>query len=52
VNEIKEVWRFVNYISSQIPEPVLSEEELIRTVANLKQDMALLKKKVLPGNDG
>ncbi len=50
-NEIKEVWKFVNYISSQIPEPSLSEEELIRTVASLKQDMALLKKKVLPGKD-
>jgi transcriptional regulator with XRE-family HTH domain len=48
VNEIKEVWRFVNYISAEIPEPVLPEDELIKTIANLKQDMALLKKKVLP----
>ena len=52
VNEIKEVWRFVNYISSEIPEPVMTEDELIKTVASLKQDMALLKKKVLPGEKG
>ncbi len=49
INEIKEVWKFNNYISAEIPEPVLPEEELIKAVANLKQDMALLKKKVLPG---
>ena len=48
VNEIKEVWRFVNYISSEIPDPVLPEEELIKTVVNLKHDMDLLKNKVLP----
>jgi hypothetical protein len=51
VNEIREVWRFINYISSEIPEPVLPEEELIRTVANLKQDMARLKKQILPGKE-
>ena len=51
VNEIKEVWRFRNYISSEIPEPVLPEEDLIKTVANLKQDMALLRKQILPGRD-
>jgi transcriptional regulator with XRE-family HTH domain len=51
VNEIKEVWKFINYISSEIPEPVMNEDELIRTVTSLKQDMALLKKKVLPGKN-
>ena len=50
-SEIKEVWQFVNYISSEIPEPVMSEDELIKTVASLKQDMALLKKKVLPAKN-
>ncbi len=49
VNEIKEVWKFVHYISAEIPEPVLSEEELVRTVAGLKKDMDLLKRKMLPG---
>jgi transcriptional regulator with XRE-family HTH domain len=51
VNEIKEVWRFVNYISAEIPEPVLPEEELIRTVADLKHDMEILKKTVLRKKD-
>ena len=49
VNEIKEVWKFNNYISEEIPDPVLPEEDLIKTVVNLQQDMALLKKQVMPG---
>ena len=51
VNEIKEVWKFVNYISSRIPDPVLPEEELVKTVANLKHDMDILKKTVLLKKD-
>jgi len=47
ITEIKEVWRFVNYISAEIPDPVTPEEELIKTVANLKHDMDILKKTVL-----
>jgi transcriptional regulator with XRE-family HTH domain len=48
VSEIKEVWKFINYISAEIPEPVLPEDDLVKTIADLKKDMALLKKQVLP----
>ena len=41
--EIREIWRFVNFISHEIPEPILPENELVRTVAGLKQDMDRLK---------
>jgi len=47
VSEIKEVWKFVNYICSDMPEPELPQNELIRTVASLKQDVNQLKKKFL-----
>ncbi len=43
VPEIREVWRFVNYISSELPDPVLPKDELIRTVASLKHDVDRLK---------
>ena len=43
VSEIKEIWKFVNYISSELPDPVLPKDELVKTVANLKLDVERLK---------
>ena len=43
VNEIREIWRFVHFISQEIPEPVIPENQLVRTVASLKQDLDRLK---------
>ncbi|MCG8701992.1 MAG: LexA family transcriptional regulator [Bacteroidales bacterium] len=51
VNEIKEVWKFVHYISSELPEPMLPQDELLKTVANLKSDMHRIKSVVLPKKD-
>jgi len=44
VNGIREIWKFIHFISHEIPEPVLPENELVRTVAGLKQDMDRLKR--------
>ena len=49
--EIREIWRFVNFISHEIPEPILPENELVRTVAGLKQDMDQLKMKLEKGGE-
>jgi len=46
VNEIKEIWRFVHYISNEIPDPVLPQEELYKTVTSLKKDVDKLKRKL------
>jgi transcriptional regulator with XRE-family HTH domain len=43
VNEIREIWRFVHFISHEIPEPIIPENQLVRTVTNLKQDLDRLK---------
>lgn len=43
VNEIREIWKFIHFISQEIPEPVIPENQLVRTVANLKQDIERLK---------
>lgn len=43
VNEIREIWRFIHFISHEIPEPVIPENQLVRTVASLKQDLDRLK---------
>jgi len=44
VNGIKEIWKFIHFISHEIPEPVIPENQLVRTVAGLKQDMERLKR--------
>ncbi|HYW96966.1 MAG TPA: LexA family transcriptional regulator [Bacteroidales bacterium] len=46
VNEIREVWRFVHFISSEIPDPVMPHDELVKTVAVLKHDVDHIKKKI------
>lgn len=43
VGEIREIWRFVHFISHEIPEPIIPENQLVRTVATLKQDLDQLK---------
>jgi transcriptional regulator with XRE-family HTH domain len=44
VGEIREIWKFIHFISHEIPEPVIPENQLVRTVAGLKQDMERLKR--------
>jgi len=46
VSEVKEIWKFVNYISNELPEPVIPEKQLIQTVAGMKHDLERLKAKM------
>lgn len=50
VNEIREIWKFVHFISHEIPEPVIPENQLVRTVAGLKQDLDRIKQN-MPGRE-
>ncbi len=43
INEVKEIWKFVNYISNEIPDPVLPEKQLIQAVAGMKHDLERIK---------
>jgi transcriptional regulator with XRE-family HTH domain len=45
ISEVKEIWKFVNYISSELPDPVLPEKQLLQTVAIMKHDLERLKNK-------
>ncbi len=47
VSEIKEIWKFVNYISSEIPEAMSPEMELHKTVANLKNEVENIKRRLV-----
>ena len=46
VNEIREIWRFTNFISNEIPEPKIPKEDLLTTVANLKYEMNKIKEQL------
>lgn len=42
--DISEIWKFVNYISSEMPQSMQSEQEIYRTVANLRNDIEEIRK--------
>jgi len=44
VNDVREVWKFVNYISNEMPDPDLPHQELTRQVNRLREDVEALKK--------
>jgi transcriptional regulator with XRE-family HTH domain len=44
ISDIREIWKFVHYISDELPDPVLPEKQLLRTVASMKQDLYQIKK--------
>jgi len=43
INDVKEIWKFVNYISNEVPDPMIPESHLMSTVAGLKHDLEKLK---------
>jgi transcriptional regulator with XRE-family HTH domain len=43
VGEVLEIWKFTNYISSELPEPNLERNELSSTVMQLQRDVQRLK---------
>jgi len=51
INEVKEIWKFIHYISEEIPDPVLPQNELLKTVALLKKDVSILKNNMLNTED-
>jgi transcriptional regulator with XRE-family HTH domain len=46
INEVKEIWKFINYISSELPDPVLPEKQLLQAVATMKNDLERIKAKI------
>ncbi len=46
VTEIKEVWKFVHYISSEMPEPNQEKDDLVKTVKQLKREVEAIQTKL------
>jgi transcriptional regulator with XRE-family HTH domain len=39
VKDLREVWKFVHYISSEVPAPNLPKDELVKTVVSLQKEL-------------
>ena len=46
IADVVEVWKFVNYISPEMPEPNLSRDQLVDTVLNLQREVSKIKQGV------
>ncbi|MBI9034904.1 MAG: helix-turn-helix domain-containing protein [Bacteroidales bacterium] len=46
VSDIKEVWKFINFISSEMPEPNEEKEALVDTVRELRKDIKSIQTKL------
>jgi transcriptional regulator with XRE-family HTH domain len=46
ISEVKEIWKFVNYISKELPEPVLPEKQIFQSIAIMKTDLERIKAKL------
>lgn len=49
VKDIREIWRFVHYISAELPEPNLPKNEFAATLATLKKEVADIKAQIKQG---
>lgn len=45
VSEIKEIWKFVNLISNEMPEKLSTNDKILNEIRDLKHDIKLLKNK-------
>jgi len=43
ISEVKEIWKFINYISSELPEPVMAKDELFNKVMKLEKEMSRMR---------
>jgi len=47
VSEVREIWRFVNYTSSELPSGNVSQEMISRALTNIQSDLREIKGKIL-----
>lgn len=44
--DIKEVWKFVNYISSEMPEPLRQSDQLLQSVTKMEEELMVMKNRL------
>ncbi len=50
VNDIREIWKFVHYISSEIPEAKPTEQEIIENIREIKNEVRKISNKLKKNN--
>lgn len=48
IKEVVEVWKFVHYISAELPEPNLSKDQIADTVLQLQREVSTIKNRMRP----
>ncbi len=46
VNDIREIWKFVHYISNEIPEAKPTEQEIIENIREIKNEVRKISNKL------
>ena len=46
INQVREIWRFVNYISSEMPSANQPKDELLKTVQELRKEVRAIQTKL------
>jgi hypothetical protein len=46
INEVKEIWKFVNYISSDMPDKNMEKDELVSEMKALRQEVRAIQMKL------
>jgi transcriptional regulator with XRE-family HTH domain len=46
VEDVSEIWKFIHYISGEIPDPLNPDQEIFKVVANIQKDVEEIKQKV------
>jgi len=45
-SEIKEIWKFAHYISSELPEPEIPKNNIVDKIAYLQREVEKMKQSV------
>ncbi len=46
VKDIREVWKFVHYFSSEVPEPNIPKDDLVKTIQSLEKEIKAIQMKL------
>ncbi len=46
IKDVKEVWKFVNYISSEMPEANMEKDELVGEIKALRKEVKAIQMKL------